>query len=324
MTTQPARFSVVIPHRNGWPRLRGCLTALQRTTGPDDEVFVVDNGSSDNSVGSLRAEFPQVRVIANSCNNGFARACNQAMRQASGRYVLLLNNDAGLPENALNQLARDFEENPTAGAIGAQLVGAEGRRQRSHGPLPTPLSECGFRAPQRPLIDANGVAEVEALVGACMALRRAALDQVGLLDERFFFSYEETELCLRLRRAGWRIYLDGRIRSAHGRSESAREFNREARLEFFRSRLQFHRAAFGPGAAAVATSFRIARVIVNLALYGLLTLITLGCFRRSRGKAGENGYLLKWLIAGRPDDWGFPDKCPRANEAEEQPGRRAN
>lgn len=304
------RFSIVIPHRNGSALLRCTIGALSESTGPDDEVFVVDNGSSDGSQAMLRGGHPDINLIENGCNNGFARACNQAIRAAKGRYILLLNNDALLPAGALDTLAADFEAEPRAGAIGARLIGPDGAPQRSRKPLPTPWSEIGLRRQERDVPREGGLAEVESVIGACLALRREALDEVGLLDERFFFFFEETELCLRLRQNGWKVLLDERIRVVHERGASVRRVSREARLELFRSRLVYYRAAFAPTTAAALIVYRVLRLAINWLFALLATLLTLGRHPASRERLSRYGHTLAWLLRGCPREWGLPGKCP--------------
>ncbi len=306
------RFSLVIIHRNSWGMLRDALAAARQAVGGDDEIILVDNGSRDDSIALTRSHFPEVKIIENGCNNGYARACNQGLAQARGEYVVFLNNDVILPDDALERFAEDFAQYPRAALIGGQLVGQDGRPQRSAGMAPHFWSELGLVRLRHP--DVSGLAtpiEVETLVGACMALRRAAIADVGPLDEDFFFYYEETEWCVRLRRHGWQVLVDPRIRVRHLKGASTRAVRREAQVEVLRSRLLYYRKTLPWALALPLTVWRIVRVIINASSHLILVLLTLGQVRSLREKFAIYLTQLAWLAAGCPSSWGLPDKCPR-------------
>lgn len=306
------RFSVIIVHRNGVDMLMRALDSLASALDADrDEVLLVDNGSQDDTLDQLRRRHPAIRVIANGCNAGFARACNQGIRQARGEFVLLLNNDAFIDPGTLRQLEQVLREWPRAGIVAAQLVGPDGRPQRSHGRVPTPASEMGLARLKPVVTRADGVNEVETVVGACMAVRRAAIEQAGSLDEDFFFYFEETEWCVRMRRHGWQVLFDPRIRIVHLKGASTRAVRSEAQVEMLRSRLIFYRKVYSQPVAMGLTLWRIARLCVNALAHGFAVLLTLGRFAKLRAKFMIYLKLLAWLAAGRPDSWGLPDKCPR-------------
>ena len=311
------RFSVVIVHRNGVQMLLDALSALTQTIGTNDEVILVDNGSGDDSVAQVKACFPEIRIIGNGCNNGFARACNQGLRQARGDFILFLNNDAFLPIGALERFAEDFAADPKAALIGGQLIGEDGRPQRSAGVAPSFLTEIGLLRRRHP--DVSNLAEpveVETLVGACMALRRAALSDAGPLDEDFFFYFEETEWCVRLRRQGWKVMVDPRIRIRHLKGASTRSVRRDAQVEVLRSRLLYYRKTMPFMLALPLSLWRILRLAVNTATHLVLVLLTLGQVQTLRRKLAIYSTQLAWLASGCPENWGLPDKCPRGTTGE--------
>jgi GT2 family glycosyltransferase len=184
----------------------------------------------------VRAEFSAVQVIENSENLGFAKANNRAIRQASGDYVLLLNSDTIVRPGAIRIMAEFMDSNPQAGAVACRLLNANGTIQASIGRQAGPglirqiFRLCGIsrairgertrRFLRRYLAFAIGstlrsylepyvtdtALEVESISGACLMLRRQAIDQVGFLDENFFMYLEDLDYCIRLRRAGWKLY----------------------------------------------------------------------------------------------------------------------
>jgi GT2 family glycosyltransferase len=308
------RFSIIIVHRNGADMLLETLACVARACDPArDEIILVDNASRDDSVRRAADRHPAVHVIGNSCNNGFARACNQAIARAQGEFMLLLNNDARPAPDVLNLLEAAFRRFPRAAVVAGQLVDAAGQAQRSAGRIPTALDELGLgflrRTPRLPAVD--GLTEVESVVGACMAVRRAAIEQAGPLDGEFFFYFEDTEWCHRLRRHGWQVLLEPAARVAHLKGASTRGGRRGAQIEALRSRLIFYRATMNAPLALVLTGYRVLRLSINAAVNLLATLVTLGLHARLREKTAVYFLQLAWLLLGRPDHWGLPDKCPR-------------
>src|SRR4030065_1493944 len=207
----PARFSIIIVHRNGAAMLLKALAALHAISDIErDEIFVVDNASTDGSPAQVTAAFPHVHLIRNPCNNGFARANNQAIAAATGEFMLLVNNDAFLEPHALERFEKVFRTHARPALVAGQLLDSEGRLQRSAGDIPTAIDELGLRflrrRPRAPKID--GLTEGESVGGACMAIRASAIRDAGSLDGGFFFYYEETEWCHRLRALGWRVYVE--------------------------------------------------------------------------------------------------------------------
>jgi GT2 family glycosyltransferase len=256
--------------------------------------------------------YPAAVVVENGCNNGFARACNQGLAAARGKYVLFLNNDAFLPPDALDRFAEDFALFPKAALIGGQLVGEDGVPQRSAGVAPTFLSEFGLvRRKQPDVSNFSQPVEVETLVGACMAFRRELADIAGRLDEDFFFYFEETEWCVRLRRQGWQVLIDPRVRVTHLKGASTRAIRRDAQVEMFRSRLLYYWKTMPPMLAIQLSIWRVLRLLMNTASYLLMGALTLGLLGKVRTKLMVYLTQLTWLLIGCPARWGLPDKCAR-------------
>jgi GT2 family glycosyltransferase len=310
----PRRFSIIIVHRNGAAMLLQALAALQQACDPQrDEIFVVDNGSSDGSPDQVAAAYPQVQIIRNPCNNGFARANNQAIALASGEFVVLLNNDAFLEARTLTRFEYVFQTNLRCAVVAGQLVDAEGRRQRSSGRVPTALDELGLgflqNAPRLP--PPETLTEVESVVGACMAVRAAAIREAGSLDNDFFFYFEETEWCHRMRAHGWQVLLEPTARVTHLKGANTRGKRRGAQIEMLRSRLMFYRKTMKAPTAFFVTLVRVLRLCTNTLVHTIVTIVTFGLLPRQREKTIVYGLQLTWLVLGCPEHWGLEDKCPR-------------
>lgn len=281
-----------------------------------DEIFVVDNASSDHSPEQVSAAFPQVQLIRNACNNGFARANNQAIGIASGEFILLVNNDAFLEPYALDRFETVFRSHPRAAVVAGQLIDTSGQPQRSAGYIPTAIDELGLRflrrRPRAPVI--NGLTEVESVVGACMAIRADAIRDAGSLDNDFFFYYEETEWCHRLRARGWRVFVEPAVRVTHLKGASSRGVKRRgAQIEMLRSRLYFYRKTMSWPVATLLIFNRFARLLLNIVTNLMTNILTLGLHHRLREKFIIYLLQLAWLLRGCPENWGLPDKCLRKN-----------
>jgi hypothetical protein len=308
------RFSIIIVHRNGADMLLNTLSTLTRAwDGTRDELFLVDNGSSDDSLERVAANCPQATIIRNRCNNGFARANNQAIARASGEFILLLNSDAQIAPDVLDRFEADFRRDPRIGAITGQLQGAGGELQRSCGNLPTALNELGlgFLKKKPAPVERDGLIETETLVGACMAVRDTAIQEAGSLDNDFFFYGEDIEWSYRILRHGWKVVVDPAARITHIKGGATRGKRRGAQIEMLRARLQFYHKTMSAPLAYFVTLFRILRLIINSLVNLTAMILTFGLLAKTREKTIIYFMQIAWLALGRPEHWGLPDKCPR-------------
>jgi len=218
---------------------------------PLTEIIVVDNASSDGSAAMVRQDFPSVHLIENRQNVGFARANNQAICHSRGRYVLMLNSDTLVHPGALETLVALMDAHPQAGACGPRLLNGDGSLQHACHPMLTPGREFWrllFLERLRPRAtypmqrwDTTTPRRVEVIKGACLLLRRSALDQVGLLDDQYFMYTEEVDLCHRLAQAGWELWYEPRAVVTHFGEASSRQVREEMYLQLYRSKVQFYR-----------------------------------------------------------------------------------
>ncbi len=207
-------LSVVIIFHNTLRLLADCLHSIAVDARENPyEVIVVDNASSDNSATILARDFPQVRLMRNRENVGFARANNQGWRASTGEFVLFLNSDTIVPPGALAQLVDFLRARPDTGACGPRLARVDGSTQPfAFGGDPTPayLLRRGFAHLflHRPLHDweTREPKLVDWVSGACLLVWRNVLAQADGWDEKFFMYFEDNDLCLRMRRAGWKIF----------------------------------------------------------------------------------------------------------------------
>ena len=213
------KLSVIIVNYNVRYFLEQALLSAQRALqGLEGEIWVVDNNSADDSVEMVRNKFPNVHLIANTQNTGFATANNQAIRACSGEYVLLLNPDTLVEENTFSTCLDFMEVHPEAGALGVKMLDGSGKYlPESKRGFPSPwVSFCKtiglhYLFPKSPTFNQYYLGHlspeethpVEVLAGAFMFMRKAALDKAGLLDEAFFMYGEDIDLSYRIKKAGF-------------------------------------------------------------------------------------------------------------------------
>ena len=218
------------------------------------EVIVADNASSDGSAAAVSARFPDVVLIANADNKGYAEGNNQAISAAQGAYILLLNPDVILPPGALDKAVAFMEEHKDAGAIGARQIYPDGRVQRSVRGFPSPLAVLWellglsrlfpgsrvFGAYRMTWFDYAHVAPVDQPMGTFLLLRRETVEAVGLLDLAFPIFFNEVDWCLRCKRAGWQIYFTPDVEIVHYGGASTAQVGAAMAWESRRGLLRFY------------------------------------------------------------------------------------
>ncbi len=236
-------LSIIIVNWNTRELVCDCLRSLPAATaGLGTEVLVVDNDSSDDSVAAITAEFPHVRLIQTGANLGFAGANNRALAQATGKTILLLNPDTVCPPGSLVRLVKFVGRHEDLAAAGPRLIDRNLRPTLSWGFFPRLRDHwLGFLDPRRlylrgPLARRIVVAPprampsrpVDYVVGACLMMPREALDRIGLLDERFFLYFEETDWCYRARQMGLDVWYCAECEVVHlegGAAAKASDFS---------------------------------------------------------------------------------------------------
>jgi len=233
----------------------------ERPHRPTIEVFVVDNGSSDDSARMVKARFPWAHLIENAENVGFARANNQAIDLANGKYILLLNSDTEVHPGAFAALIDFMEKTPGAGAAGAHLLNSDGTLQPACQPMLTPWREFvrlifldrffHVTTYEAEWWKTEEPRRTEVIKGACLMLRRTALEQVGPLDGSYFMYTEEVDLCYRLSEAGWQLWWVPAAKVTHHGEASSRQVAQTMYIQLYRSKIQFYRKYGGDRRAAL-------------------------------------------------------------------------
>ena len=286
----PTRVAAVVVTYDALPWIEQCLESLHGV-----ETVVVDNGSKDETVAFVRERFPDARVLESE-NRGLGAGWNIGLRETATTYALLLNADAWLVEGALDRLLDFADTRPRAAVVGPRLSNPDGTLQRSVRGFPTLwrlATEYFFLrklAPGTSALNAfyaggfehDQVREVEVVMGACMLLRREAVEEVGYCDEDYFLFSEETDWCFRFREAGWEVVFFPGAECVHvrGAAHGGRLYR-----ENLRGHLLFLSKHRGPKVAERARRLLLA----SLRLRGLV-------FRGDRGRAYRDG--AAWLASG--------------------------
>ncbi|MFB3923209.1 MAG: glycosyltransferase family 2 protein [Terriglobia bacterium] len=314
-------ITVCIVNWNGEQWLPGCLRSLEEVEAHRLEVILVDNASTDRSVEVVRAGFPEVEVVANSENAGFAAGNNQAIRKGRGRHFFILNNDTILGKGAIERLVRFLDQHPRAGMVSGHLVNLDGTTQYQYYPVALPslaslTADLLFlnRIWPRGTLGRGALArrwdpsvpyQMEQIPGACMLVRREAFESFGLFDESYHFWYEDVDLCARCLRTGWEIwYIPDALITHYGAASSRLLAFSVRSLLRFRNMLRYAARTFS------RVEFLALRVIVGITLVLRLPLVivtTLSPTARTKlWKGGVKAYLqlLTELLRGPQTDRG--------------------
>ena len=279
------KLSVVIVNYNVEHFLEQALNSVFKALrNVEGEVFVVDNNSADGSLAMLEAKFPQVHVIANKENVGFAKANNQAIRISQGEYVLLLNPDTVVEEDTFEKCIRFMDETPDAGGLGVKMVNGKGEflpESKRGIPLPSVafyklfgLSKLfpnshKFGSYHLTYLSNDEIHSVEVLAGAFMMLRKSVLDQIGLLDEDYFMYGEDIDLSYRILKGGYKNYYFPETRIIHYKGESTKTGSLNYVHVFYKAMQIFAKKHFSQKNA------KLYNVLINCAIWFRASLAAL-------------------------------------------------
>lgn len=276
------KLSIVIVNYNVEHFLEHCLLSVRKALkGIESEVFVVDNNSVDGSVNMLKRKFNEVKLIENKENVGFAKANNQAIRQSTGEYVLLLNPDTVVEEDTFTKCLNFMDNHQDAGGLGVKMIDGQGKiLKESKRGFPTPwvcfckmsgLSKifpkskryCGYYMGNLPYDQTN---EVDILAGAFMLLRKKVLDKIGLLDETFFMYGEDIDLSYRITQAGYKNYYFSDTSIIHYKGESTKKGSMNYVYTFYNAMDIFAKKHLS------TKQTKLFSLIIKLAIWGRATL----------------------------------------------------
>jgi GT2 family glycosyltransferase len=265
--------SIVVVNYNTLGLLRDCLNSVMQAEGRACQIMVVDNASADGSADMVENEFPEVFLVRNSQNVGFAKANNQGITFAKGKYILLLNSDTIVRSGAIRIMSEFLDSDSTVGGVACKLLNEDGTIQASVGNRPGPMlllfrllgvsrlisddrtrqwlaRSFGFllgttiRSYLTPYAVDHSPVEVESISAACLMLRKEVVEQVGVLDERFFMYLEDMDYCIRVRQAGWKLYYLPHCEIVHLAGASSGGRMRNYSVHSYRALFYFYRKHF--------------------------------------------------------------------------------
>jgi GT2 family glycosyltransferase len=313
----PPELSIIIVNWNTRKFLQDCLESLYRAVKIPFDLYVVDNASTDGSPEMVRERFPQARLIVNRENLGFAPANNQVLQEIRAPFVLLLNPDTVVLEGAVEGMLGFLKGNPEVAIVAPQYLNQDGSKQNSFDNFPSLATELFNKSLLRILLpgafpskrgDYGGPLEVDSVIGAGMMLRQEAFSRVGFFDEDYFLYLDESDLCFRLKRAGWRCFHLPNLQIYHVGGGAKKKVRPEATIEYYRSLYKFFRKNRGWVSHAVLRLFKPLRIGMSLVLSGLGTFITLGRNERLKGKFLTCLKLLEWHLRGCPEWMGIKNQ----------------
>ena len=302
------RFTVIIIHRNGFDRLKAAIDSIKRASSTSEEIFIVDNASSDDSIDRISSFYPDVNVILNEFNSGYGHAANQGIKKGTGDYFLICNNDIVVPKNIFDELESVFKKDANAGIVSGQQTNINGERIRTSSSRPSLISDFDGIGRVSHSKDPKTISQVGIIRGACLGVRRKMIDDIGAYDEDFFFYFEDTEWCIRAWRNDWKVILNPEIEIVHLGGSSSSEFYKESRIEFYRSRMIFWKKIYPLHITILLHLWNIPKLFMDLIFYFILTMLSFGLNKRLKNKMTDRLIVIAWLINGKPSKWGLPNK----------------
>ena len=302
--------SIIIVNWNTKKLLLDCIRSIHETVkNISFEIWLVDNASTDGSVEAVKQNYPDVKIIQNKKNLGFAAANNIVLERMCGQYALLLNTDTILTNGAVEDLCDFMEKNQDAGMACGQLLNQDGSKQNSIANFPGILSLlCNesllqilfpkkFPGKRR---EYKKPVEVDSCIGACLMVRKKAMDEVGLLDKRYFFFFEETDWAYRMKQAGWKIYFVPSARIFHIQGQTVGH-NVASRIMFYRSRYIYFKKCHSHSYLLIRLIIFV-RLLINAILSLAGVVATIGMHTGIKKKLSVYSRLILWHLTGCPAD----------------------
>jgi GT2 family glycosyltransferase len=303
-------ISIIIVNWNTKGLLLDCLASVYETVqNVSMEIWMVDNASTDGSVEAVRHFYPDVKIISNSKNLGFAKANNKAFKRMVGRYALLLNTDTVLTGGAVESIYTFMENTPDAGMACGQLLNEDGSKKNSIANFPGiislllnetllrilfpqkyPSKRCEYKRP----------IEVDSCIGACLMVRKKTMDHVGFLDEDYFFFFEETDWARRIKEAGWKIYFVPSAGITHFQGQSVGH-DISSRILYYESRYTYFKK-WHPEHYKIIRWVIFIRLLINAGLNLVGVAGTFGMQKDIQKRLVSYAQLIRWHIRDYPKD----------------------
>lgn len=309
------KLSIIIVSWNVKEDLVNCLRSIEKNRPCEQfEVIVVDNASTDDTTETIKRDFPEIILVSNSKNRGFAAANNQGIKRSQGRYLLFLNPDTIIHAGSLDVLVRFMDDNSNVGACGPKLLNADGTTQPSARRFPTFRGALYrhtflrslriFRSEYKKWLmkdfEHDRQMDVDQLMGSALMVRRSVIEQVGDMDESFFMYYEEVDLCYRIKKAGWRTVFVPEAVITHLGGQSAGRIPTKKRMMMLTSMLIFFRKHRGRFATVIFSCvfkpavilLDITNIVVATVKYVFAAIILNSNKRKKSAAAIKNSAIL--------------------------------
>lgn len=271
------KLSIVIICWNDLKVLPACLESIyKQTQSTEFEVIISDNGSTDGSLDFVRKNYPAARIVENNANLGYARGNNAGIAHATGDYILILNPDTIIHERALDKWISYADKHPEAGAFGCKVLNPDGSWQEPCRPFPTAWHYLlvAFRIRQNTYSGWKGETEreIDWQSGCCVLLRGQLLKDLGGFDERFFYHFEEVDLCYRVHKAGHKILYTPDVVITHLGGQSVGRFPIRFELEKYRNRYRYFHKHYGVKGLKQCQTISLVHLRLRQLGYGLKSL----------------------------------------------------
>jgi N-acetylglucosaminyl-diphospho-decaprenol L-rhamnosyltransferase len=304
-------LSIIVVSYNTRDLLDQCLTSVfAHPRRLAFEVIVVDNASSDGSPELVARKWPSIVLLRNAHNQGFAKANNEGLEVCRGRYALLLNSDAEIRGDALEIMVAYLDSHPGVGIVGAQLRNSDGSLQPSGNRIPSVLGQIWWSLPfyrlfakgqfgNRFLVsgrDYEQIAEVDEVSGAALVVRREVWESIGMLDEGYFFYFEDVDFCIRAKKACWRVMYVPQAKVVHHWGQSSKRPGLSFHVGALKSHFHYMRKVHGRFGELV---FRIAMVIKAFFKIIVAALQCLGGSEEQKSNVRINIEILRLSIGLR-------------------------
>lgn len=311
------------PHKEGSPEIilaflnyntaDECLRALAAVPAATHDInthtVVIDNGSTDDSIQRLKGFDASLDILALSENKGFAGAFNAFFTRYKAPWYMLLNSDIILPPDSVHAFYNAAKDIPDIGLAAPAFYREDGSAQTSYSPFPSLSGELInrslFQKLNAPSVSTSEPAEVDSVIGATMLVPHSTLDSVGGMDERFFFFFEETDWCKRIWDHGLKVIHVPTVNVIHLQGKAANQTPFRARIEFHYSRMIYFQKHDGASAARVLRAGMTLRSFISATANGILTLLTLGLWKKPRSRFLFYIKLFFWYCIGCPTSWGL-------------------